>query len=623
MSIKHLYLTLCCLDICFFLCPILLQGAPNEHISQIHSSFTHLLISDKCNSLYDPNQRSIQQLHASSTPWKKHTKAYVDLNQKGHYYLRFKVENIDSLPLYVQLQLSSIDVHRAKFYWIASGQTNIDSTEFNGSSIPLQERPSKSSSLHFISLLAPKKTYTCYFLLESSGIPVQSIVHLQNPLSPQIQQVTTRIRIVQGISLGIGVLYAIFGVLVMFLIRDRLYLGYAIYTFSGASYIMASYGIGMELFWGRYAYFEEISAEFFGTTMFIGLCIMSRFALNTKQRYPKLDKLIRFYEYSGLIFILIYGLRKWISASVIGLSTLIACALLFSCFILIAVLSFWDFYRHRERNGFSFLMIFAFTIIAASLLIMAIIGLIPRFHFFEFLAQIAILAEVTFATIYIIRRVKQQILDQETSIYLTQIERQKDLVRIARDLHDELGSSLSTVSILVAESVKNLSSVMEAKRLTMVGEMIYEVMDQMGDIVWSLKSYDQKLGDLIAKMREYALKTLEPKDIDVFFEVGPEVEDRQISAENLKNLYLIFKESINNSAKYSHAKTVWIVLSQEGASLILTIKDNGKGFDLASCKNGNGLGNLKSRASEIGANLQIKSQLGKGASILLNLPLAA
>jgi signal transduction histidine kinase len=606
-----------------FFCVVTLKGKPIEHLLKIQQKFHNQVITDKCALVYTPNNQSIHQLHSNTSYWKEHFQTYINLHQKGNYYLRFYLENIDTISLKMHVQLSSIDVHRAKLYWIASKSDHIDSTTFNGSIIPLNQRPSKSSSLHFSPLFLPKTTYTCYLLMESSSIPVQSTLSLINPLSEEIHKKYTRLKITQGISFGIGFLYAIFAILIMFLRPERLYFGYALYTFSGAGYILASYGIGMELLWGEYPYFEEISAEFFGATMFMGLCIMSRFALNTKQRYPRLNTMIKCYEYSGILFLLIYGLRSWIPASVISLWTLVACVLLISSFILIAGLSFWDYYCYRGQSGFSFIMIFAVTIFTASLMIMAIIGLIPRVHFFEYLPQIAILAEVSLATIYIIKRVKQQILEQQHSIYISHIERQQDLVRISRDLHDELGSTLSTVSILLSESLKNLPSSTERKRITMVGEMVYEVMDQMSDIVWSMKHSNLQLGDVIARMREYACRTLETKKIDVHFKVEPNIDKSLMNIESRKNLYLIFKESINNAAKYSNAKSIWIDLSTAGAQLILSIRDNGDGFDLERCKTGNGLSNLRSRALELGASLQIDSQVGYGASILLHLPLAA
>jgi signal transduction histidine kinase len=95
-----------------------------------------------------------------------------------------------------------------------------------------------------------------------------------------------------------------------------------------------------------------------------------------------------------------------------------------------------------------------------------------------------------------------------------------------------------------------------------------------------------------------------------------------LNADQRKNLFLIFKESINNAAKYSQATTVEINIEQQDQTLIMSIKDNGQGFDEQKIKAGNGLRNLRERAKEINATLELRSTVGAGTEVNLNVPIA-
>ena len=95
-----------------------------------------------------------------------------------------------------------------------------------------------------------------------------------------------------------------------------------------------------------------------------------------------------------------------------------------------------------------------------------------------------------------------------------------------------------------------------------------------------------------------------------------------LNADQRKNLFLIFKETINNAAKYSEASEVAISLQQQDHALIVSIKDNGRGFDEQTIKAGNGLRNLRERAKEINAKLELYSIIGRGTEVVLKIPIA-
>ena len=191
---------------------------------------------------------------------------------------------------------------------------------------------------------------------------------------------------------------------------------------------------------------------------------------------------------------------------------------------------------------------------------------------------------------------------------------------IARDLHDDIGSTLSSINILsqVALLEKNGNA---QNHLQRIGEQSARMMEDMGDMVWSINPRNDSIDQVITRMREFATEIFEVRDIEYHFSETIK-SDLALTADQRKNLFLIFKETVNNAAKYSEANRVEIKLYQHDHALVMRVKDNGKGFDEQTVKSGNGLRNLRERAKEIKGKLTLKSGLGEGTEIELHFPIA-
>lgn len=139
----------------------------------------------------------------------------------------------------------------------------------------------------------------------------------------------------------------------------------------------------------------------------------------------------------------------------------------------------------------------------------------------------------------------------------------------------------------------------------------------MADIVWTINPENDQFEKIILRMRSFAYELLGAKNIDFEFVADDEVAKMKLPMNVRKNLYLIFKEATNNMLKYSNADKALYTITSEKNKLIMLISDNGKGFDSNQLTNGNGLKNMKMRASEIGAQFMIDSYPGKGTTIQL------
>lgn len=194
--------------------------------------------------------------------------------------------------------------------------------------------------------------------------------------------------------------------------------------------------------------------------------------------------------------------------------------------------------------------------------------------------------------------------------------------KVARDLHDDMGSTLSTINILssMAKSKMSTDPVKTAGYLGKISDNSQRMMEAMDDIVWSIKPSNDSMQRVTARMREFATNVLEAKDILLHFNVAEEVYAVKLNMEARRDFFLIFKEALNNAAKYAKPAEVWVDVAVKNRLLSVTIRDNGIGFDVAAADGGNGLGNMQKRADGMRGRLTIRSKKGQGTDVTLNVP---
>jgi ligand-binding sensor domain-containing protein/two-component sensor histidine kinase len=195
--------------------------------------------------------------------------------------------------------------------------------------------------------------------------------------------------------------------------------------------------------------------------------------------------------------------------------------------------------------------------------------------------------------------------------------------RIARDLHDDIGSTLSSINILseMAKQKAGSDAQKVSQLVATIGENSQSMLEKMDDIVWSIKPGNDQLVNIVSRMREYASQTLEARNIAYQFRVSDEVNVVSLPLGQRYDFFLVFKEAVNNLAKYSGSAQATVELYRQNGSLLLVVEDAGKGFDPDREQDGNGLRNMKKRAAVLKAKLDIRSEPGKGTRITLAVPL--
>lgn len=203
------------------------------------------------------------------------------------------------------------------------------------------------------------------------------------------------------------------------------------------------------------------------------------------------------------------------------------------------------------------------------------------------------------------------------------IEIEKLRNSIARDLHDDIGSTLSSININSKMALSNTAEEKLVKgQLEKIKEYSGKMMEGMSDIVWAINPVNDSLEKMVIRMKEFAVQILEPLNIHVTFNSNVDIAHAALDVSRRKDVYLIFKEAINNIAKYSECNRVSIDIEGNKNNIKLKIADDGKGFDPAIVKQGNGLRNMKLRAVAIGASLDIHAEYGKGCTVSLDIPIA-
>lgn len=191
--------------------------------------------------------------------------------------------------------------------------------------------------------------------------------------------------------------------------------------------------------------------------------------------------------------------------------------------------------------------------------------------------------------------------------------------QLSKDLHDDIGSTLSSISINSRIALMKMEEKdFVVKQLEKIQQNSKAILDNMSHIVWSINPANDSLDMMVFKMKDFASEMLEPLGINFQFDAESLDLKAKISPVVRKNLYLIFKESLNNASKYSKATEITAKITIQDGDLFLIVSDNGKGFSVEDEQHrGNGLRNMQERAAQMNGEIKVDSQIGKGTYIKL------
>lgn len=201
------------------------------------------------------------------------------------------------------------------------------------------------------------------------------------------------------------------------------------------------------------------------------------------------------------------------------------------------------------------------------------------------------------------------------------LEMERLRTRIATDLHDDIGSTLSQIAILSEMASRGIRKQEQLELLSEIAHLSRESVDSMSEIVWAIDPGQDRLEDLCHRMRRFANDLFTSNGTHVQFRAPEGEQNLELGAEMRRQIFLIFKETLHNAARHSGCTEVEIDLGVQKGLLELMLRDNGKGFDAENVQKGHGLLSIEQRAKELRGHIIVDSAPGRGTSIYISMPL--
>ncbi len=198
---------------------------------------------------------------------------------------------------------------------------------------------------------------------------------------------------------------------------------------------------------------------------------------------------------------------------------------------------------------------------------------------------------------------------------IAQIKQQHEIRKnIATDLHDDLGSTLNSVKVFTNLAI---SGVKQQESLQQVKDNLTEATMSLRDMIWVLDDSLDTVDELITRLKQFAIPVAAASNMEATIKADSDVNSRQLIKEEKRNLFLICKEAINNSIKYSGASQIDVTITGSGKKIQIVVADNGKGFNVDEVKKGYGLKNMQYRAGQIKYKTTLVSSPGNGTQIII------
>jgi streptogramin lyase/anti-sigma regulatory factor (Ser/Thr protein kinase) len=201
-------------------------------------------------------------------------------------------------------------------------------------------------------------------------------------------------------------------------------------------------------------------------------------------------------------------------------------------------------------------------------------------------------------------------------------------MRIAADLHDDIGGSLSRISIQSEVACREAAALgaQPVRRLAEIAESARGLVDALSDVVWSVDPRRDDIASVLRRIREYADDVLLGSGVRWTYTASPNLESAKLDPEARRNLFLLLKEAVTNVARHAHARSVSLDVELTNRDLRAELRDDGQGFD-PSVRDGedqperHGIASMRSRADRLAARLTIESSPGHGTRLSLRMPL--
>jgi signal transduction histidine kinase len=422
-----------------------------------------------------------------------------------------------------------------------------------------------------------------------------------------------------------------------FLIRDKVFLYYGLYLFLNICYFhYTTLGVENKGMLPHYMHY------FVGIILIGGYYLYMKFAiyfLNLEKDYPSFAKRLHFYAFLYLILLILDTLWMIYMQNDPRKSLVGRMIIIFGC-IPIGFIGICEcFLKLRGLLAYIFLGGSTLYYVGSVLGFLFASGLVfnpftnPIMKYWTFFTEAGTILEVVFFSTGLAYRmglieVEKQKIEKELLLKrVNELETEQALLRqrerISHDLHDDVGTTLNSIAVYSEIALQQIGQThpLSSPILTRIGDASRHLIDVINDIVWVVNPKNDRFENVILRMRLFAADLLMPNNIALNFKADDALNQVQLSIEQRKHFYLIFKEAVNNVFKYANCRELNIDITLSKSSICMHIIDNGQGFDILNPKVGNGLKNMEKRAAILRGPLFIDSKEGHGTTINLCFPI--
>ncbi|MBK9511063.1 MAG: hypothetical protein IPO04_17210 [Cytophagaceae bacterium] len=410
-------------------------------------------------------------------------------------------------------------------------------------------------------------------------------------------------KLVWGIFSGFIILISFYNLFLFFTIRDRTYLYYMIYILSLGLFQFSIYGLSFQYFWQNHPFNEYAFLMF----LYVSYIFITLFT----EKFLELEKEIKFWKpikYFILTFsiILLIVTPFWhpnqINYFAIALSMIFSFLYYLVCIIYI-----------KRRIAIIYFYAFAVFFLTTASLIIALqnLGVLSSLYQ-EYVLMIGSMFEIVLFSLALGYKFRRNQLERE--------RQQRLRNQISGNLHDDLAASLSSLTMYSELSKRKTGSEAEIKeRLQTIADKARDILGRVRLAVYELNPKNDNEENWLERILDFGKEICEARNIDFFVEIEDNFNPDNLHFEKRRELIYLFKEALNNAAKYSDAERITLKMWQERNRKIIELSDNGKGFILDDPRGGNGLINMRARAEKINAEYKISSAINMGTTIKIKI----
>lgn len=587
----------------------------------INSAFRKAEIGSKCLLRTAP---AFARFIQTDNSWKAASSNYIPLAADEIHWIFGVLKNTTLNDEGLKLYLNHVQTGIMHLYVMVDGK--LIASEITGSVLPLHQRATADRTLSFPLIIPAGKTAEFYIKAQRKEIDMTISPLLSSPLfDKSLPWQDTALLI----ALSFIFVVLLTAIMAMIYAPSKSTAYFLIYILFGLLYVMAASGYGSLYLWSSIPWFEENAAAFLAAVSICGLFGFSKNILQLHKKHRRVNFMINvfmvIYPLVTLMGFALYFDKLKAGVYATFMNVMYLCLLAF--FFTILYISTCRAVQKGQKEHYWFVIIFSLFACLSIVTILFETGIWEyNYKTHVFFLITSSVPQMTLTLLFLINRLVGTLKQRTREVEEVRVESDKILLnrqlRISRELHDEVGATLSGIAMyshLTKTQLQAQDLAGVENSLNIMQDSSAQMVNKLNDIVWLINPDKSSLPELMQRLEEYARNMADVKNMKVKINIDEAIHQYQLNIEQRRNIYLFCKEAINNAVKYSEGTFLELSVRTDENVLEFSVSDDGKGFDPEAVKCGNGSANLRQRAGEIGAEYVLRTAEGMGCAARLRL----